>query len=338
MIFVFRIMLSIMLFISLAAPSLAVQSGNNAAAVSQETLQQYVAELIKNPANIALREKIIMLALTMVPAPTVSENVQRNLARGAALTRTAAGAGEYKQAIVEFEAAADNAPWLAMTYFNLAVVQEKVGLYTEAIQNLKFYLMAAPEAINAKDVKDKVSALEAEVENLQASKDAVAPAFPAAEPVPVTAPAVAGKTTPAIEPEKQQIIIKIPPAEKKSRIPVEKKHRGPSFIGNWYFKDTVRGEELTIQAFGISKDANGHIVPNAPKRSADYVPTIRAFDIVDTTMKMEIHWRLSSVVGYWKIETYKLTLSEDGTKLTGSYSEKSVGGRNIDLDRTLFRE
>jgi hypothetical protein len=46
----------------------------------------------------------------MDPAPIVPEKVERNLARGTALTRTAARAGEYKQAIVEFEAAADNAP------------------------------------------------------------------------------------------------------------------------------------------------------------------------------------------------------------------------------------
>jgi len=146
MIFVFRIMLPIILIISLSTPSLAVQSENNAAAVPQETLQQYVSDLIKNPANIALREKIIMLALTMDPAPTVPEAVERNMVQGTAFTQTAAGTGDYKQAIVEFESAANNAPWLAMAYFNLAVVQGKVGFYTEAIQNFKFYLMDAPAA------------------------------------------------------------------------------------------------------------------------------------------------------------------------------------------------
>jgi hypothetical protein len=224
-----------------------------------------------------------------------------------------------------------------MAYFKLAVVQEKVGFYTEAIQNFKFYLMAAPDATNTREVKNKVDELEADVEGLKAGKNSVAPASPAAGPVPDKAPAVAGKTTLAIEPGKKQSFIKMQRAEKISRIPVEKKAKAPSFIGNWYFKDTVRGEVLTIQAFGISKDANGDIVPTAPKRSADFAPTIRALDIVGSTM-MEIQWILSSVVGYWKIETYKLTLSQDGMKLTGSFSEKSVGGRNIDLDRTLFRQ
>jgi tetratricopeptide (TPR) repeat protein len=335
--FVFRILLSIMLYSSLATPGLAVQSGNNAAAVSQETLQQYVAELTKHPADIALREKIIKLALAMEPAPTVPENVERNLARGTALARTAAGAGEYKQALVEFEAAADNAPWLAMVYFKLAIVQEKVGFYAEAIQNFKFYLMAAPEAINTREVRIKVAELEAVVDGLKAGKNSIAPASPAAGPGSDQSPTVASKTAPAIERGNKHSITKMQPAEKISRIPVEKKVKAPRFIGNWYYKDTVRGEVLVVQAFGISKDTNGDIVPIAPKRTADYVPAVRAFDIVDATMKLEIHWRLSSVVGYWKIETYKLTLSPDWTKLSGSYSEKSVGGRNIELDRTLFR-
>jgi hypothetical protein len=47
---------------------------------------------------------------------------------------------------------------------------------------------------------------------------------------------------------------------------------------------------------------------------------------------------MKSVVGYWKTETYVLTMSEDGTKLTGSHNQQSVGGRNIDMDRVLFRQ
>ena len=172
---------------------------------------QYVAELIKNPADIALREKIIMLSLTMDPAPIVPENVERNLSLGTALTQT--GAGEYKQAIVEFEAATNNAPWLAMAYLKLAEAEEKAGFYTEAIQNFKFYLLAAPEAINTREVQNKVDELEKNVEALKTGKNVVAPETPEAGPVPGQAPAVAGETTLAIEPGKKQSI-KNQPAEK----------------------------------------------------------------------------------------------------------------------------
>lgn len=327
MVLIKRIMIVVAALVFITAPALA--AGKKTSAVSQETFDQYVDNLKKNPRDTALREKIIKLALTMKPAPTVPENAERNMARGTTFAQKAADMAGYKKAIAEFEAAANSAPWLALAYYNLGVVQEQADLYAETIQSLKFYLMAAPDAKNAREVKNKIYALEADVEDLKAVKSAPVPP-PAPDAVPGKNLAVVGKANLSIESEKELNIIKMPPAEKKSRI--------PSFIGNWFFKDTMRGEELTIQAFEISKNANGDIVATAPKRGADYVPTIRTFEIVDKTMKINIHWRMKSVVGYWKIESYTLTLSDDGTKLTGPYSQKSVGGRNIEFDRTLFRQ
>ena len=301
-------------------------------AVSQETLNEYIETLKKTPQDSALREKIIRMALTMKPAPPVPENAERNMARGTAFAQKAADLAGYKKAIAEFQSAANSAPWLALAYYNLGVMQEQAELYAETIQSLKFYLMAAPDAKNAREVKNKIYALEADVEDLKAVKSAPAPAPApvASEPVPGKTLAVAGKASLAIEPEKELNIIKMPPAEKKSKI--------PSFIGNWFFKDSLRGEDLTIQAFEISKNAGGDVIATAPKRGADYVPTVRLFEITDKTMKIEIHWRMKSVVGYWKIENYTLTLSDDGSKLVGAYTQKSVGGRNIEFDRTLFRK
>jgi len=332
MVLIHRIMLITIVLICITTPALAAHSGKKTSAVSQETFDQYIEDLKKNPHDNALREKIIKLALTMKPAPTVPENAERNMARGTAFAQKAADKAGYKRAISEFAAAANSAPWLALAYYNLGVVQEQAELYTETIQSLKFYLMAAPDAKNAREVKNKIYALEADAEDLKAVKSTPAPQPVAVVPAPVPGKnlAVAGKMNLAIEPEKELNIIKMPPAEKKSRI--------PSFIGNWFFKDSLRGEELTIQAFEISKNANGDLVANAPKRGADYVPTVRSFEITDKTMKISIHWRMKSVVGYWKIESYTLTLSDDGSKLSGPYSQKSVGGRNIEFDRTLFRQ
>jgi len=330
MFFLTRMMLVITMLLFSTTPVLAAHSGKKASGVSQETLTQYIDTLKKNPHDNALREKIIKLVLTMKPAPTVPENAERNMARGTAFAQRAADMTGYKKAIAEFEAAANSAPWLALAYYNLGVVQEQADLYAETIQSLKFYLMAAPDAKNAREVKNKIYALEADAEDLKASKNTPAPPPVMPEPVPGKNLAVAGKPSLTIDPEKELNIIKMPPSEKKSRI--------PSFIGNWYFKDSLRGEELTIQAFEISKNANGDIVATSPKRGADYVPTVRSFEINDKTMKIDIHWRMKSVVGYWKIESYTLTLSDDGTKLTGPYSQKSVGGRNIEFDRTLFRQ
>ena len=327
--YVVRTAIHLVLFLLLITPGYAAQAGKKTSDL-QETLQRYIEDLKRNPADNALREKIIKLVLSMKPTPMVPENAQRNMARGTAYAQKATEITGYKKAIAEFEAAANSAPWLALAYYNLGVVQEKAALYSEAIQHLNLYLLAAPDAKNARDVRNKIYALEIDVEDLQAGKNAPAP-------VPADAGtgkslAVIGKPSLEIEPEKQLKIIKMPPPSQ------DKKLKAPNFVGNWYFKDMLRGEEVTIHAFEISKNVNGDLVLAPPKRVADSVATINIFELQDKNLKIQMKWKMKSVVGYWKTETYVLTISDDGTKLTGSHNQQSVGGRNIDMDRVLFRQ
>lgn len=321
---------------SLLSPGFAAPAKKSG--VSPDTLKQYTDDLKKNPRDNALREKIIKLALGMKPAPAVPEDAERSVVRGAAFFQKASDNSGYKKAIVEFEAAANAAPWLAVAYYNLGVAQEKAGLYPEAIQSLKFYLMAAPDAKNARDVRNKIYALEVDVEDLQASKNA-APA-PAAAPAAAAAAAassaggksldIASKPSLAIEPvEKDLNIIKMSP---------EKKAKMPNFLGSWFFKDVLRGEELTIEAFEITKNPSGDLMVTPPKRAADSYASVTQFEIQERKLKLQMKWKMKSVVGYWKTETYDLNLSDDGKTLSGSHNQKSVGGRNIDMDRILFRQ
>jgi tetratricopeptide (TPR) repeat protein len=328
------------LVLSLTAPGFAAQAAKKSSS-SSEGLRQYVDDLKSNPGDKALREKIIKIALGMKPAPTVPEDAERNMARGTAFAQKASDSAGYKKAIAEFEAATNAAPWLALAYYNLGVVQEKAGLFNEAIQSLKFYLMAAPDAKNTRDVKNKIYALEADAEAVQAGMNAPAPepAAPASggKQLAIAAAsasggkqlAIAGKPTLEIEPDKQLRIIKMP-QDKKSRM--------PNFIGNWFYKQTLRGEELTIPAFEIGKNAGGDLVVNPPKRTADSVAAVNIFEIADKRLKLQLKWKMKSVVGYWKTETYDLMISDDGSKLTGLHNQQSVGGRNIDMDRVLFRQ
>ncbi len=295
-----------------------------------EALQQYIDALKKNPGDNTLREKIIKLAQSAKQMHAVPEEAERNMARGAAFAQKASDSAGYKKAIAEFEAAANTAPWLALAYYNLGVVQEKAGFYVEAIQSLKFYLMAAPDAKNARDVKNNIYALEVDAEDMQAGKNAPAAApAPAPEHKADKSLVLAGKPALEIEPDKQLRIIKMP-QDKKSRM--------PNFIGNWHYKQTLRGEELTIPAFEIAKNASGDLVVNPPKRAADSVATVNVFEITDKKLKLQMKWKMKSVVGYWKTETYDLVISDNGSKLTGTHNQQSVGGRNIDMDRVLFRQ
>jgi len=325
--YVVRTVLLLVLFFSLITHGYASRTGGKSPDL-QETLQQYVEDLKRNPADHALREKIIKLVLSMKPTPTVPENAERNMARGTAFAQKATEITGYKKAIAEFEAASNSAPWLALAYYNLGVVQEKAALYSDAMQNLKLYLLAAPDAKNARDVRNKIYALEVDVEDVEAGKNTPAPADAGMG----KSLAVTGKTSLEIEPEKQLKIIKMPPQSQDKKLMV------PNFVGSWYFKDMLHGEDVNIHAFDISKNTNGDLVLTPPKRVADSVATINIFELQDKNLRVQMKWKMKSVVGYWKTETYVLTMSEDGTRLTGSHNQQSVGGRNIDMDRVLFRQ
>jgi tetratricopeptide (TPR) repeat protein len=320
-----RMAMLLVLIVSLTTPGFAAQATKKSS--MSDELKQHIDALKENPADKSLREKIIKLAVKMKRAPALPEEAERNMARGTAFAQKAMDNTGYQKAIAEFEAAANSAPWLALAYFNMGVMQEKAGLFNEAIDSLKFYLMAAPDAKNARDVKNKIYALEVDAEAVQAGIRAPAPAADTNGSGKQLA--VAGKPTLEIEPDKELRIIKMPP---------DKKARMAAFAGNWYFKEAIRGEDVTIHAFEIAKNANGDLTVIPPKRAADSVASINKFEINDRTLKLQMKWKMKSVVGYWKTETYILTISEDGAKMAGSHNQKSVGGRNIDLDRVLLRQ
>lgn len=320
-----RSVLPLLIVFSFIAPGMSAQGAKKSSSV--EELKPYLEELKNNPGDKALREKIIKLAAGK-QAPEVPEEAERNMARGTAFAQKASDSAGYRKAIAEFEAASNAAPWLALSYYNLGVVQEKAGLFNEAIQSLKFYLMAAPDAKNARDVKNKIYALEADAEAVQAGMSAPVPA-PEAPAAGAGKLAIAGKPTLELEPDRQLKIIKMP---------LDKKAKTPNFAGNWFFKETIRGEDVTINAFEITRNANGDLTLVPPKRAADSYATVNVFEIAEKVVKLQMKWKMKSVVGYWKTETYVLTLSDDGSKLSGSHNQQSVGGRNIDMDRILFRQ
>jgi tetratricopeptide (TPR) repeat protein len=145
----------------------------------QQTLNQYIADLQKNPNDYALREKIIRHVQTMKPAPVVPEEAKRHLVRGKAAFKGAKEARDFQDAADEFKKALLYAPWLAEGYYNLGVIQDKAGQYDDAMRNLKFYLIAAPKAPDAEKVKELVYEIEYRKE--KAAKDKEAASRKAAE-------------------------------------------------------------------------------------------------------------------------------------------------------------
>lgn len=131
-----------------------------AGASPREILKASTAELQATPGNDALREKIIRLAKTITPAPPVPEEVARRMARGEAALEMAKDENAAGKAVLEFQAAANAAPWLAKPYHQLGAAQEKAGKAGDAIKSFRFYLLAAPNAKDAADVKKRLYKLE----------------------------------------------------------------------------------------------------------------------------------------------------------------------------------
>lgn len=322
-------------------PGAAGAAPKKASGASAEQFEQYVADLQKNPGDKALREKIIKLSLSMKPAPAVPEDAERNMARGVVFFTKATDNAGYHKAIVEFEAATNAAPWLDKAYYNLGVAQEKAGMFKEAIRSLKLYLLADPNAKNAREVRNQIYMLEANVEEAQAPPSPAATAPVAAAPAAAGAAAAPGitvaKPTPLmstkgaldIEKDVPLKVVKMPPPEKKSRI--------PSFVGSWSFKELRGTEETVVQGFEIVNN-NGELSVLPPNRGENNVGTVREFEITEKTVKVQIKWKMKNVPTYWKTETYDLTMSEDGKTLSGSYNQQSIGGRNKYLDKELFRQ
>ncbi len=127
---------------------------------ARETLKQYVAELQKNPDNQELREKIIKLALTLDPAPVVPEEARRSMVKANTALKEAKDAKGYDRAISQYNEALLTAPWWAEAYFNLAKTLELRQRYGDAIKNYQWYLLAAPQAEDARAVKDKIYEIE----------------------------------------------------------------------------------------------------------------------------------------------------------------------------------
>src|SRR5512136_1456140 len=126
----------------------------------QQTLNQYIADLQKNPNDYALREKIIKHVQTMKPAPVVPDEARRFMNRGMAAAEGAKTESDYRDAIQEFQKAVNIAPWLGSGYRNLAVVQDKAGQYAQAVQNLKLYLLTNPPAADAEAAKTLMDKIE----------------------------------------------------------------------------------------------------------------------------------------------------------------------------------
>jgi len=109
-------------------------------------------------------ESIIRLYARLDPRPAIPEEARRHETKAEFYLRDSKSVEDYKQANAEFEEAARSAPWWADVYFNYAVAQQNEGDYKGAIENLKLFLLAAPDDPAVGDVRKTIYTLEARAE------------------------------------------------------------------------------------------------------------------------------------------------------------------------------
>lgn len=137
------------------------------AEVSRKDFDQSLIELQGSPGNQELREKVIRLAQSFDPPPAIPKEAERFMVRGQAALEDAKGPEDFQAAVTEFSEAVNAAPWWADAYYNLGIAQGKLDQFDEAIQNLKWYLVAAPNAPDAKGVENEIYKIEFKKEKAQ---------------------------------------------------------------------------------------------------------------------------------------------------------------------------
>jgi tetratricopeptide (TPR) repeat protein len=125
----------------------------------QETLDQYVSDLQRNPGDIALRAKIIALAQTFNAKPPLPEEVHEIVGRANFAIKNASSAADFMAAAEAYTKASLIAPWVSDYYFNQGVAYEKAGRFDQAIAAFGWYLKAESRAKDANAVHERIGGL-----------------------------------------------------------------------------------------------------------------------------------------------------------------------------------
>jgi tetratricopeptide (TPR) repeat protein len=88
-----------------------------------------------------------------------------------AAVEDAKSADDFKDACNEFQQATTVAPWLANGYRNLAIAQDKAGMYDEALTSLRLYLLTRPSSTDADWAEDLKSKVEYRKERIAKAKE-----------------------------------------------------------------------------------------------------------------------------------------------------------------------
>jgi hypothetical protein len=133
----------------------------------REQLKQLVEQLRFNmdyASDASLREKIIKLARTIKPAPTIPEEAEKYEGRAQFAFKSAKSPADYLAAAKEYEVAIAVAPWVAGYYSDLCTIYERAEVYDKAKRNCQFFLISSPSAQEASDTRKRIAGLDFAIE------------------------------------------------------------------------------------------------------------------------------------------------------------------------------
>ncbi|MFZ5787820.1 MAG: tetratricopeptide repeat protein [Acidobacteriota bacterium] len=108
----------------------------------------------------ALRATLFSVAAKLPTPPELPDEARRHVVRGELLIKE----GALKDAVREFEQALRLAPYVPKLYYNAALLHGQLKRYPEAMQLMKAYLQAAPDAPDARAAQNEIFAWELQLE------------------------------------------------------------------------------------------------------------------------------------------------------------------------------
>jgi tetratricopeptide (TPR) repeat protein len=112
----------------------------------------------------------IALLLPGVNARAESEAARRHMDRGQAAVEMAKSPEDFEEAAREFQKAIDLAPNWADPYYSLALVQDKMERFDDAMKNLASYLELVPQANDTAQVKQLINKIDYKKERADRSQ------------------------------------------------------------------------------------------------------------------------------------------------------------------------
>jgi tetratricopeptide (TPR) repeat protein len=144
------------------------------AQTSQETLNQYIFDLQKNPSDSALREKIMQFVQEMKRKPSIPEDARRHYVKASTLLEDARQPSDSADAAEEFRQALLVAPWWGEAYMKMGLALETAQRYDDAIVSLKLFMATNPQDEVLRKAQDEIYKIEAKREKAAKDKELAA--------------------------------------------------------------------------------------------------------------------------------------------------------------------